>query len=250
MDLGRIALEGQARLRAVKCLNLRFFTATQHQRVHGRIEVQADDVLKLLNEMCIVGKFERLDPMRLESMGEPDAGNGRSAGAQLSSQGARAPVRRASVGIFFKRDPHHLFHVDRIARCTRTTRARRVLKQSIDASSEKARLPARYNPATIVKLLRDVLVRHPGRSQQHDAIANLNARFNTFALGKTSQAAIIVGTQLDWLGNMHGTVLLSDKLEAKASHKFHSLCRTTPSTGSVFLLEPLVSKDRPFVPFQ
>lgn len=35
----------------------------------GRIEVQASDVLKFFNEMCIIGKFERPDPMRLESMG-------------------------------------------------------------------------------------------------------------------------------------------------------------------------------------
>ena len=79
----------------------------------------------------------------------------------------------------------------------RTTRARRILKQSIDASGEKARPPARYNSATNVKLLRDALVRHPGHSQQHDATANLNARFNTFALVKNSQA-IIVG--LNWIG--------------------------------------------------
>ena len=177
----------------------------------GRIGVQANDVLKFLNEMCIVGKFERLDPMRLESMGAPDAGNGRNADAQVSSQGTRAPVRRACRRLF-KRDPHHLFHVGRIARRARTTRARRILKQPIDASGEKARPPARYNSAANVKLLRDVLVRHPGRSQQHNATANLNARFNMFALGKNSQAAIIVGTQLDWIGNTHDSDHLNNKL--------------------------------------
>jgi hypothetical protein len=36
------------------------------------------------NEVRIVGKFERFDPMWLESVGAPDAGNGRSAGAQVS----------------------------------------------------------------------------------------------------------------------------------------------------------------------
>jgi len=134
--------------------------------VFGRIEVQAYDELKFFNEMCIVGKFEWLDPMRLESMSAPDAGNGRSAGALMGSQDTRAPVRRACRNLI-KRDPHRLFHVGRIVRGARTTRARRILKQSIDASSEKARPPERYNSATNVKLLRDVLIHHSGRSQQH-----------------------------------------------------------------------------------
>lgn len=55
--------------------------------------VQANDVLRFSNEVCIVGKFERLNLMRLESVSAPDAGNDRSARAQVSSQGARAPVR-------------------------------------------------------------------------------------------------------------------------------------------------------------
>ncbi|WP_445082984.1 hypothetical protein [Candidatus Nitrotoga sp. 1052] len=32
-------------------------------------QVQANDALKFFNKMCIVRTFERLDPMRLESMG-------------------------------------------------------------------------------------------------------------------------------------------------------------------------------------
>jgi hypothetical protein len=37
-----------------------FFISTEHQRVPGGIEVQANDVLKILNKMCIAGMFERL----------------------------------------------------------------------------------------------------------------------------------------------------------------------------------------------
>jgi len=49
-------LEGQPWSRAVKS----FFISTQHQRVPGGIEVQANNVLKVLNKMCIAGMFERL----------------------------------------------------------------------------------------------------------------------------------------------------------------------------------------------
>ncbi len=88
----------------------------------GRIEVQANDILKFFNEVRIVEKFECLDPMRPESMSAPDAGNSRSAGALMGSQDARAPVRRACRNLI-KRDPHHLFHVGRIVRGVRTIRA-------------------------------------------------------------------------------------------------------------------------------
>ena len=115
--------------------------------------------------MCIVGKFEWLDPMRLESMSAPDAGNGRSAGALMGSQDARAPVRRTCRNLI-KRDPHTCFTL--AALCAMRGRpGRRILKQSIDASSEKARPPERTNSSTNVKLLRDVLIHHSGRSQQH-----------------------------------------------------------------------------------
>jgi hypothetical protein len=44
----------------------------------------------------IVGKFEKFDPMRLESMNAPIAGIGRSAGVQVSSQVARASTRQCN----------------------------------------------------------------------------------------------------------------------------------------------------------
>ena len=56
------ALERQSRLRAVQCLDLRLLIAAQHQRVLGRIEVQTDDVLELVDEAWVVGELERLDP--------------------------------------------------------------------------------------------------------------------------------------------------------------------------------------------
>jgi len=81
------------------------------------------------------------------------------------------------------------------------------LQQTIYSSGEKACSPARCNTAVGAELLGDVLVRHPLGGQQQDASAHLYPCFDPLALGKNTQAPIIVGTQLDWLGNSHGNDL-------------------------------------------
>ena len=59
--------ERQTGLRAVERLDLRLLVAAQHQRMLGRVKIQAHDVLELLDEVRVVGQLEGLDPMRLES---------------------------------------------------------------------------------------------------------------------------------------------------------------------------------------
>ena len=142
----------------------------------------------------------------LEAMVAPDAGHGRSIGSQVFGQGARAPVSRA-CGSLLERDANDLFNVGCLACRARAPRARGVLQQAFYARSKKARTPARCNAAIGVDFVGDVLVRHAVGGQQHDARAHLNARFDTLAIGKNPQTPIIIGTQLDWLGNSHGNDL-------------------------------------------
>ena len=141
--------------------------------------------------------------MRLESMGAPDAGHGRGIGSQVLGQGAGAPVSRAR-GSLLQRDAHDLFDVAGFPSGARASWARGVLQQTVHAGGKKARSPARRNPAIGQQLLRDVLVRHAGSRQQNDARAHLNARFDALAIGKDLKEPIIVGTQLNRLGNSHG----------------------------------------------
>ena len=50
---GTAALERQSWRRAIQCLHLAFLIAAQHQGVCRWIQIQTDDVLKLLNELRI-----------------------------------------------------------------------------------------------------------------------------------------------------------------------------------------------------
>ena len=51
-------LHGKYRLGAVKCLNLRLFVDTKHQRSLGRIQVKPDHVSYLLDEQRVVRELE------------------------------------------------------------------------------------------------------------------------------------------------------------------------------------------------
>ena len=66
-------LERQARLRAVERLDLAFLVDRNHDRMLGRIHVEADDVLDLLGELGIVGALEGADAVRLQPMRLPQA---------------------------------------------------------------------------------------------------------------------------------------------------------------------------------
>jgi hypothetical protein len=59
--------ERQRRLRSIEGLYLAFLVDTQDQRVVGWIEVEADDVDKLLFEPRIVAQLERADSVRLSA---------------------------------------------------------------------------------------------------------------------------------------------------------------------------------------
>src|SRR3984893_8266127 len=66
------ALHRQPRLGAVERLDLRLLIDRQHQRVLGRIDIEADDVLDLGGKLRIVGQLERSHPVRLEAVRRPD----------------------------------------------------------------------------------------------------------------------------------------------------------------------------------
>lgn len=67
----------QSWLSALQGLNLAFFIAAEHQRLVWRVEIQANDVPKLLFEMWIIGQLEGARQVRLYVVGGPytlDAG--------------------------------------------------------------------------------------------------------------------------------------------------------------------------------
>ena len=66
-------LDRQAGLRTVERLDLALFVDREHQRLVRRIEVEADDILHLLDEPLVVRQLESLHTVRLEFVRLPDA---------------------------------------------------------------------------------------------------------------------------------------------------------------------------------
>jgi len=73
VSLGLAWAHRQQRLRAIQRLDLAFLVDTQHQSTLGRIEVEADNVSYLLDELGICRKLEGLAAMRLQRKCVPDA---------------------------------------------------------------------------------------------------------------------------------------------------------------------------------
>src|SRR5207244_10306929 len=63
----------QDRLRAIERLDLTLLIGTQHQSALRRVQIQADDVAHLLDQLRIGGQLEALRAMWLETECAPDA---------------------------------------------------------------------------------------------------------------------------------------------------------------------------------
>src|SRR5215475_12012972 len=69
---GASRLHRQARLGAIKGLDLALLIDRQDNGVVGRVDIEADDVMQLGRELRVVRQLELPDPVRLEAMGTPD----------------------------------------------------------------------------------------------------------------------------------------------------------------------------------
>jgi len=90
---GAPELHWQARLGAVERLDLALLVATEHERLVGRIEVQAHDVDQLVLEARVARELEGVLQMRLEAVALPYAPDRCGAQIKMRRQRARAPVR-------------------------------------------------------------------------------------------------------------------------------------------------------------
>src|SRR6185437_9213999 len=63
----------QDRLRPIEGLDLALLVGAQHQCPFGRVEVQADNIANLLDQLWVGRQLERFGTMRLKTKGAPDA---------------------------------------------------------------------------------------------------------------------------------------------------------------------------------
>ena len=132
-------LERQAWLRTVERLDLALLVDGDDDGVLGRVHVEANDVLDLVDELRIGGALERAQAVGLQSMRFPQTLNGAQAHAHGFGHGAAGPVRDLSrrFGAGQLQDPSDDLQGQRRP----TGLARLVAQQAVDAFVGIARLP-------------------------------------------------------------------------------------------------------------
>ena len=87
-------------LRAVQRLNLALLIHAEHQRVIGRVHIQAHDVAHLLDQQRIGRQLESIGTMRLQAEGTPNPADRHPAESGGFGQSARAPMRLRRAACF------------------------------------------------------------------------------------------------------------------------------------------------------
>ena len=72
---GPALLDRQARLGAVKRLDLRFLVDREHETVRRRVEIEPDHIAQFGGKRRVLRQLEASYPMRLQPMRRPDALN-------------------------------------------------------------------------------------------------------------------------------------------------------------------------------
>ena len=155
---GPSLLHRQAGLGAVKRLNLALFVDAEHQRVIGWVHIEANHILQLLDKIGIVRQLERLEQMRLQAVGMPDALHRRLADAAGLGHAAATPLRGVRRGALRPGDDLGCFG----ARQRRETpSARTVVIKRFDTAFGKAPPPIDYGRSRCVKFPGQRVVRLP-----------------------------------------------------------------------------------------
>jgi hypothetical protein len=143
-------------LGAVERLDLRLLVDRQRQRMLGRIDIEADDILHLGGKLRIVRQFERAHPVRLEAMRRPDALHAAMADPGGFRHRPAGPVRRLARRL----SERHLDHsLDRPRRQRRLARwAGGLMQQAVNAFGHKARLPAPNRRLAFVPVCRWIAI--------------------------------------------------------------------------------------------
>ena len=151
-------LQRQPRLSSIQGLNLRFLVDTQDQRLIGRIQIQADNVVQLFDKPLVSAELKSLGQMGLQIMLFPDPPDCCFTQPLSLCHRAGAPVRRirrfAMQGRFY--NGSNLM----VRNSRKATRARRVFFQTFQPKRQKPLAPELYRRARYSQRLRDILTRH------------------------------------------------------------------------------------------
>lgn len=148
--------EGQTWLGAVQSLNLALLVHAENDSSVRRVEIDADNVRKFLDEVFVLGEFEGPAQMRLKSMEIPDALNSLETDILGFRHGAATPMglsRRLGVLGGFDNRGNPARSVGGLSTSPRSN-----FRQSLRSSLRKALLPETNRGSTYTKELSNLPV--------------------------------------------------------------------------------------------
>jgi len=146
-------------------LDLALLIDAEHNRGLGRVEVQPDDIVDLLNEQRVIAQLETVSPVGLELKGLPDPTNRRLRQPGPLSHLRPRPVRRVRRRRFQRRDHNVL---DLIERDRGQATQPVIIGQAVKAMLHKPSPPLPDRHLRAPQLSRHGLVVHTIRAGQHD----------------------------------------------------------------------------------
>src|SRR5215510_12648384 len=140
---------------SIKSLDLALFVDADNQRLFWRIEIEADDVPHLLDELRIGREFKRLRGVWLQRESAPDSMHSRCGHARRARQAARTPVRGV-LRLRLERPCNDVFNpvVANLARSA----ASRLVVEAVQAMLCKPLAPCTYGLAARTNSLGDLAV--------------------------------------------------------------------------------------------
>lgn len=136
---GAAFLQRQAWLGPVERLDLAFLIETEDDGMGGRIDIEADHVPQLVDELGIVRELELAHPMRLEAVRTPDALDGADADSGRLSHHGASPVRCLARRVGERQSDDTLGHF--AAKRLNARGPRLVTKQALEAFLHEPLLP-------------------------------------------------------------------------------------------------------------
>ena len=163
---GAALLHRQARLGAVERLDLRLLIDREHDGMSRRIDVEPDNITQFGDKLRVVRELELLDPVRLQTMGAPDALNGTCTDADCFRHHGGGPMGR--LGGWIGVGEHHDTLSDIRSKWRDARGSRLVAQEAVVTSLHEAFLPAPHTGFRLAGLAHDLIGADAIRAQQHD----------------------------------------------------------------------------------
>src|SRR5271166_3357770 len=160
VSFGAAGRKRQNRIQAIQRLDGTLFVDTEHRGAQWWLEVQANDIGRLLFKLRIGAGHVAAQSMGLDLGPRPHASNPAVRNAQMSSQLSGAPMSRTIGRGLFSRLQNPGFLADDLLRDNLATMPRIQTRQ---AFFNKSRFPPRYEVLTTALLLTDGSIRLPSR---------------------------------------------------------------------------------------